>query len=487
MKPTIKVSIGGMAFNLENDAYQLIEDYLKKLNTRFENNPEGKEIIADVEYRIAELLQMRQNGKNGAVTAADADGIISIMGNPTDFDGEQAEEASCPPKEKTQKSGLQKRLYRNPDNKVFAGVCSGLGSYFNIDPVIIRILFIALLLTSWWLPHFRGMHEVLTDTSAILLYIIFWIAMPKAQTLEQKIAMTGKDPGIENVGQPLQQNRGTGVWKVIKVCFGIIIGIKLLCILLALIATIALFLGFSFNSDYPSFTTVLDILALNHWDVKLSALMIIVLPLLGIGYLCYKLLFWKRFTVRDAVISLLALILWAGACCYIGGVALNIASKHEQSADATETIDIKTASNTLYVKMMNEYADAVPVFVKYKPLSMLYSKNAGNSSLIYVPQIVIRKDSTLSAFKIDIQKIAIDETRSAAQYKADSFHPDYTITDSLFVVKPLVFNKQHTWDRQSYYIIIRHPANKKVALERFPPNSYVYKDDSDYCGSFEID
>jgi hypothetical protein len=285
--------------------------------------------------------------------------------------------------------------------------------------------------------------------------------MPKARTLEQKIAMTGKNPGIENVGQPLQQKRGSGVWKVLKVFFGIIIGLNLLWILLALIAALALFLGFSFNSSYPSLTTMLDILALNQWDVKLSALMVIVLPLLGIGYICYKLLFWKRFTGRDAVISLLAFILWVGSGCYIGGVGLNMANKHERRAAVTETIVVETASDALHVKIPDEYIDVN----RYEKTNLLYLKEGGNMSLIYIPHIVVREDSSLSTFKIEIEKTAFAQTRITAEQRAENFRPKYELTDSLLTVEPQVFDKQHPWNRQFYVVIIRYPANKKVILE----------------------
>jgi phage shock protein PspC (stress-responsive transcriptional regulator)/tetrahydromethanopterin S-methyltransferase subunit G len=486
MKPTIKVSIGGFAFNLENDAYQMIEDYLKKLNKHFEHNPEGKEIITDVESRMAELLQMRMDDKNGVVSAADASDIISIMGNPKDFDGEQVE---SPAKEDEKKFNAKKRLYRDTDNKVLSGVCGGLGCYFNIDPVIVRMLFVVLLIVSWWLSgvFFNTNIEIFNlKFGSILLYIILWIAMPKAKTLEQKIAMTGKDPGIENIEDrtqaPLQQKRGSGVCKIITVFFGIVIGLNLFGILLSLIAIMALFFGFSFNSNYPSLTTMLDIFSLNYWDVKLSALMTVVLPLLGVGYICYKLLFWKRFTVRDAVISLIAFILWLGACCYAGGVALNMVNKHERKATATEITNLGTASDILYVKMADEYADANPVFDEDSHL--LYLKEDGNSSVIYAPHIYVQKDSGLSTFEVVIEKTAFDETRKAAQYKVDNFRHGCMINDSLLIINPQVFDKKHPWNREYYTITIRVPANKKVIFkEPFVKN---YTGDEEYSEKWNM-
>jgi phage shock protein C len=57
-----------------------------------------------------------------------------------------------------------KRLYRSRKNKVLGGVCGGLGEYFNIDPVIIRILWVAFSLLYG---------------AGIVVYIIAWIIIPK--------------------------------------------------------------------------------------------------------------------------------------------------------------------------------------------------------------------------------------------------------------------------------------------------------------------
>jgi phage shock protein PspC (stress-responsive transcriptional regulator)/tetrahydromethanopterin S-methyltransferase subunit G len=477
MKPTIRVSIGGFAFNLENDAYQMIDDYLKKLNKHFDRHPEGKEIISDVEYRMAELLRMRVNDSNAAVTTADVDNVISIMGNPADFDDGRDEVSPDSIKREDKKFNVKRRLFRDTDNKMIAGVCSGLGSYFNVDPVLVRVVFVVLFVLL--IVFSRMGHWDLFDfdwpSIVILSYIVLWIAMPKAKTLEQKIAMTGKDPGIDNVGQPLQQKRGSGVWKVIKVIFGIIIGLKLLGVLLALMITIAVFWGFNFDSHTPSLTTMLDVLALNRWDVKASLLITIILPLLGIAYLCYKLLFWKRLTVGDAVVSLLAFVVLIASACYVGGIVLNMANKHQRKAVTTEAIRVETKSNTLYVKQLHEqYMDA-NIFLD-EDTRLLYSNETQKPSFLLMPEIIVRKDDALSTFEIEVVKTAIDESRSTAQRRLGSFTPDYSLTDSLLVVNPQVFNKQQPWDRCYYRIIIRRPAHKKVVFN----NESVLDNDEDH-------
>jgi len=67
----------------------------------------------------------------------------------------------------------QKRLYRSMNDKMIAGVCSGLAVYFNLDPVLMRVIFVAL---------------ALMGGPGILLYIILWIVMPE----ESKVPVAAK-------------------------------------------------------------------------------------------------------------------------------------------------------------------------------------------------------------------------------------------------------------------------------------------------------
>ena len=92
MKETTKVSIGGYAFTLDVDAYQLLQGYLDSLKDHFSTKNEGAEIIQDIEARMSELLQLKNVKGDGVITLADAKDIIKIMGNPKDFGDEVSEQ-----------------------------------------------------------------------------------------------------------------------------------------------------------------------------------------------------------------------------------------------------------------------------------------------------------------------------------------------------------------------------------------------------------
>lgn len=470
MKPTIKVSIGGFAFNLEEDAYLQIDDYLKHLNNYFKNSPEGEEIIADIEARMAELLHMRVSDKNGVITVSDASDIISIMGNPKDFNNDQVDQEDYNKREDN--PVLKRKLYRDPDHGIIGGVCSGLGYYFRIDPVILRIIFVALLLFSPIVISvssiFPRSSRMQIDIFIIILYIVLWIVMPKAKTLMQKISMSGADPSIENIESrtqlPLRRTKSSGLLKAIKIFFGIILGLICLSLIITLISIIAAFFGFYVNTDYPAINDILDIFSINSLDMKIMVLMALLLPIIGLCYLCFKLLLQSRFTTRDVVISVLATLLWIGACCYMGGAIWSIASKYERKATATETVNITTLSDSLYVKISG-YNNGEIKSLFDKETELYYSKNNKRSSILFFPQIEIRKDSMLSAYKLEIKKTAFHETREQAKKKARNFAPSYQIEDSLIVLTPIVYNKLNPWNREFYKIIITAPAGKEVIIE----------------------
>src|SRR5680860_983040 len=160
MKKTFTINISGTVFHIEEDAYEILQKYLINLKNHFGGGEEGKEIIADIEARIAEIFSEKSSDDKKVVTIDWVNEIIEIMGKPEDFEEQEDDEEPYAGEAKR-----KRRLYRDPDHRVFGGVCGGLGAYFNMDPVILRIIFAVLLL--------------ITSGAAFLAYIILWIAVPK--------------------------------------------------------------------------------------------------------------------------------------------------------------------------------------------------------------------------------------------------------------------------------------------------------------------
>jgi len=182
MNKTVTINISGIVYHIDENAYEKLAQYLESLRIYFEKEQSAHEILEDIEARISELLQLKIKRVEQVVSIADVEEIISIMGTPEDFgaEAESGKDSESEPTSSQQKE--KKRIYRDVDNKVIGGVCTGIGHYFNIDPVLVRIAFIFTF-------FFSGP----------LLYLIAWIAIPSAGTTEQKINMRGQNFDIEDI------------------------------------------------------------------------------------------------------------------------------------------------------------------------------------------------------------------------------------------------------------------------------------------------
>ena len=190
MKKTFSINISSKLFHIEEDAYEKLRDYLQRLNHYFESQPGDYEILQDIEARIAELFQEKITEKQEAVTNEWVEEVMTRMGKPEDFMDSQPthsdENTSSESKEK-----FRRRLYRDSENRVLGGVCSGMGAYFNTDPVLLRILFAVLV--------FLG------AGISIFIYLILWIVVPKATTTAHRLEMRGEEPTIHNIQRTIQE------------------------------------------------------------------------------------------------------------------------------------------------------------------------------------------------------------------------------------------------------------------------------------------
>lgn len=189
MKKTFTINISGNVFHIEEDAYNQLQDYLLCLSKYFSSQPAGQEILSDIESRIAELFREKISENQEAVTNEWVNEVRARMGKPEDFIETEAVKNNEPTDLKGEK--IKKRLYRDTENRVIGGVCSGMSIYFNTDPVLIRIVFVILV--------FLGVGI------SILVYLILWIVVPKATTTAHRLEMRGEEPTISNIQRTIQQ------------------------------------------------------------------------------------------------------------------------------------------------------------------------------------------------------------------------------------------------------------------------------------------
>lgn len=196
MKKTISINISGILFHIEEDGYDNLRKYLDSISNHFSGYKDSKEIISDIENRIAEIFLSYLKNNNQVITAENVDKLIEKMGTIADFraaDEKQEEEQASkddfykyvtPPSPEA--SGY-KKLMRMENNKILGGVCAGIAHYFSIDPLWTRLITILLL--------FSGSIRIESDTFdfspfddftfklsfgglALIAYIVLWIILP---------------------------------------------------------------------------------------------------------------------------------------------------------------------------------------------------------------------------------------------------------------------------------------------------------------------
>lgn len=190
MNKTVNINLGGMFFHIDEDAYQKLTRYFDAIKRSLSNSGGQDEIIRDIEMRIGELITERHTSEKQVINMKEVDEIIGIMGQPEDYRIEDDAPASADPAFEYQSSGKRKKLYRDTDRGIIGGVCTGLGHYFGVDAVWIRIIFAVL---------------IIGFGVGIIPYIILWIAMPAAVTTAEKLEMTGEPVTISNIERKVRE------------------------------------------------------------------------------------------------------------------------------------------------------------------------------------------------------------------------------------------------------------------------------------------
>ena len=370
MEETLKISIGGVAFIINKNAYAKLENYLKVLTVHYSARPEGSEILDDIERRIAELL-LDKFGKEDVVTEERIDRVIAVMGRPQEIDGEDetiyntgnanaqgsantGNSAGYSVGNQNSENGRSSRkLFRDMDNRVIGGVCSGLAAYCKIDPVIMRLIFVVAFILGSLGRHFlwisgHGFGWTHFGGVVFMAYILLWIITPKAKTVEDKCAMKGSAPGVQGVEYDYNNSngpRGAEFGRILKIIVGIV------CILASLGGFIA-GLTYYFASGLRFGTTPLSIL--NYFDFQGSIFFInmlrIIIWLLPCCILMYLGIRWTfNFKMPKFRPGLIAFGVWV-----ISLILLLVfgAAAVEQTFDFTKQSSTQTLSknyDTLYV------------------------------------------------------------------------------------------------------------------------------------------
>jgi phage shock protein PspC (stress-responsive transcriptional regulator) len=177
MKKIININLYGRVIPIEDAAYDSLQRYIESLRRYFVTEEGRDEIINDIESRISELMNDKIKKGAPCITEADIEEIITAMGRVEDFEAADRSEnmsttesssntsgASSASYQQTKRGRFTGRLYRDANDKILGGVCSGIAAYLNVDPTVVRLIFAIITFGGFGL--------------GFLLYILLWIILP---------------------------------------------------------------------------------------------------------------------------------------------------------------------------------------------------------------------------------------------------------------------------------------------------------------------
>ena len=496
MQKVVKVSIANIAFTLEQDAHELMRDYLERLQIHYESSPNCGEILSEIESRIAELLSER-GYRDKVVPPETVQEIIDILGRPEDFDSE-AESGEQPRN--------RKRVFRDPDNKILGGVCGGLGAYFSVDPLIFRIAFAVWVFFFFWLEVFKdwgwGMSVL-----GMFAYVILWISMPEARTVEQRYNMKGGSVSLKNIQKTVEKeakdvsrkvSRGVkegvrstgGFWKALGRCFGIIFGaLFFLTGMAGCAASLLAVFGIGIWNGLHAFGTSWFLSVITDAPAWVSVLIsvltciTVILPFIGLLYAGILILFrlksprWKPGLIIFIVwvVSLLGLIgVSAGSLSTVRSMDCSI---HESRLPVRDTLFIEFAGCSQW-KDFDVLVDA-----GRNSYDLLYmGRNGSDPCLVIYPDLYVgtTKDSVskvVSYAKYVTEGMNLNDLTEKKSSKFWSFDAD----SRTLRIEPIIFSSDiRTTDINRQMRVFLKKGTCVIVRE---PVRHEFDSNFEYCSS----
>lgn len=494
MKKTFTINISGSIFHIDEDAFEKLQRYLQMLNRHFGTAVEGQEILQDIEARIAELLIERTSNKVEVVTDVMVDEVIARMGKAEDFmeadDQEPSATFGATGASMAGDQPVRRRLYRDGDSRVLGGVCSGMGAYFNMDVVIIRVIFFLLFF--------------LIGPFNLLLYIVLWIAVPKAKTTAQRLEMRGKEATISNIEKTIKEevkevsdnynkfmnspdyDRGTTrmnrlgdvagstlrvVLRIVVLLFGAALIVVGIASLIGFITTMVMghsFLhggmwNFGWDSDINMANLMNHFISPESYTISLIAILILVgIPILVLLFIGTKLLF--RYKTNNKMIGLGTFAVWLLALVTLIIVGVNQAGNFSKQSSQTIIQKVECINcKTIYLDMNDDlYETLIEDHISFDRMKV--AEVNGREKLLGHPRFTIEK-STTGEFLLQIKKRARGSNTLDAQTNVEQITYNFAQKDSTLQLDPYyLLNDDAKWREQEVTMILKVPEGKSIFM-----------------------
>lgn len=469
MNKTVSANIGGMVFHIEEHAYEKLNKYLSNIRSHFTKSDGQDEIIQDIEGRIAEIFQDRNKSKE-VILEADIDHVISVMGKPEQLfgDDENAHAKSAYAlNDSTPKA--YKRLYRDPEDRVIAGVCSGLSHRLNIDPVWFRLAFVLIFFLAG---------------SGILVYIILALVLPKAETPAQKLEMRGEQVNINTLSKEASapaSNKPQGfisrffdvvgsvflvLLKAIAYIAGAFVAFIGLVILFAIVVTILAMLGLG-GISIPVYITDYFLTSGQQFWSMVAILLVFGVPTIMLIYGLIKLLF--RLKHSNRVLNMSALVLWIAGVAIAFIVGVNVAKDYSNEEKVRTSIPLlKPQADTMYVKLTENDSfddDHTPSITIFGSKNNTYVTGED----FYVDGDNVRLDIQRAAgnnFELVQVASAKGPTRKEALENAGKIIYNLQQRDSMIMFSEYMpVKKGDKYHGQEVKLVLRMPVGKHIFLD----------------------
>jgi phage shock protein PspC (stress-responsive transcriptional regulator) len=465
MSDTLNINLAGMLFRIDVKAYEVLRNYLQVISSHLGGENDGNETIEDIELRIAEIFNSQKDAKE-VVTLENVETMISIIGAPADF--AQYEE--------NEPIGVKrKRLYRNPNDKMIAGVCGGLGAYLNIDPVLIRVLFAVITI-------FFG--------TGFFIYLILWIVVLPANSEERQRELHGEKYG-RAMAQKRQSDKSRAYYNktAVNEMFETTTNVLYAIIRVALIFVGILFvtIGFVFLLSFLFlfFFGIPEMLIPNTLGISLANMpdflkfmitpqlypcililgaIVVLLPLMALIYWGVKMIFW--FKAKDGILSLILLIIWFLSATALGLLMFAEGISFAEQSISTEQTQIQTSSDTLYIKAKNRISDIeTNDMLSFRAGDYYMLIDNEKRELHIRPELSIRKSKDDSE-SITIRKSANGINGAAAFDKAQMIDYNCQIAgDTIYIDDYFSIASNYKWSAENVNVLITLAEGKVIKVD----------------------
>jgi phage shock protein PspC (stress-responsive transcriptional regulator) len=487
MNKTIIININGIVFHIEEDAYEILKEYMTNVKRHFLNSADSLEITTDIENRLAEMFSdILTTDNKQVIVEQDVQAVIEQMGTVDEFD-EIYEDAKTDTNY-AYNSG-ERRLFRDPDDHLVSGVCAGIANYFNIEPLWIRLAFALSF-------FFAG--------SGLLLYVILWIVIPKATTRSDRMAMKGEKLNLQGFKNNLEEELSSvrnhlnnlhqearplvyklrdfitdfahhlglffnGAGKILVKVIGAIILLAFFAGAIALIVALVAFLGFGAGHGNGGMFPM-SIWMNEHADrIYIAAFLTAFIPVVSIILLLISAVFNTGSISRSTGTTIL--VIWLCALGVLVFYVAKVGANFKETASFTQTINLKaTPNNVYYLKLDNvkylTHDDSLRLDVKNHFRNMILTNDFDDDTE--------PRNINISIERSDISQPVIIELFTAKGRTYESALMNARNTRYIFLQQDSVLkfddklrrDDNESWHAEFLDITIKLPLNAKVVIDQ---------------------